>query len=117
MHVTSKNEIKKTLKSEETTPGKWGDSHREDYEVQFAWDRQERFVTAISKAFKTLNGLIKNYEELLHKNWEAATDEQKYRVEKLKCEVKKITGEDDNAFADDGFIKALEGKVDELWGE
>lgn len=105
MHVTSKNEIKKQLRKQEFTPGKWGDHTMEEYEVQFAWDRQERFVAVQSKAFKTLSELIKSYEDLLNKNWDLATEEQKLRIQKLKGEVEKLTSKEEGPIQIQ-FIKA-----------
>ncbi|MEG0297610.1 MAG: phage terminase small subunit [Clostridium sp.] len=92
MHVTSKSEIAKELKKTEVSPGKWGDAEKEEYEIQFAWDRQERFLKAQSTAMGTLSNMIKQYEELLHKNWDLATEEQKARIEVLKAkfETKEI---------------------------
>mgnify|MGYP000193495489 CR=1 FL=1 len=36
-----------------------------------------KFLQAQARAQKTLEGLIKQYDELLHKNWELASEEQK----------------------------------------
>lgn len=87
MNVTSKSEIVKELKSSEVSPGKWGDSEKEDYEIQFAWDRQERFLKSQSAAMNTLANMIRQYEEILHKNWDLATEEQKARISVLKAKV------------------------------
>ena len=48
----------------------------ERWEVQQAWDKQGNFLQAQARAQKTLEGLIKQYDELLHKNWELASEEQ-----------------------------------------
>ena len=69
---------------------KYGDtSSSKEYEIQFAWDKQERFITSQSKAMATLEKMIKTYEELLHKNWDLATEEQRARIDVLKS---KLTG-------------------------
>lgn len=88
MHVKSKNDLTKVLKKET-----WGKNPSEEYELQFAWDKQANFLQAQSKAMKTLEGLINSYEKLLHTNWDLASEEQKTRVEKLKAEVNKLTGD------------------------
>lgn len=75
----------------------------EEYEFQFAWDRQATFLTSQSKAMATLLTMISKYEELLHKNWDAASEEQKLRIEKLKSEI---------ANADKGLSKELKIVVD-----
>lgn len=63
------------------------------YEVQQAWDKQANFMTAQSRAMKTLESMIKRYDEMLHQNWELASEEQKARIEQLKAQTGKITGQ------------------------
>lgn len=109
MNVKSNSDITKELKKQS-----WGKNASEEYEIQFAWDKQERFIKAQASAMKTLNSLIKDYEEMLHKNWDLATEEQKLRIKMLKS---KINNDDESIVEDDGFIDALEGKVDEVWEE
>lgn len=109
MHVTNKDEIKKVLKKEDFTPGKWGDHTMEEYEVQFAWDRQDTFIKSQSKAFKTLNDLIKSYEELLHKNWDMATEEQRVRIDVLKSKLNTDNGSKEDKL--DKYFEALEGAI------
>lgn len=60
------------------------------YDVQQAWDKQASFMTAQSRAMKTLESMIKQYDELLHKNWDLATDEQKARLGLLQAQKKKL---------------------------
>lgn len=107
MHVKNQKDLTKELKREKYSPGKFGDGTEEEYELQFAWDKQERFLTAQSKAIKTLNDLIKNYEELLHKNWDLATEEQKARIEVLKSKV--VNNDKDKEDKLDKYFEALEG--------
>jgi phage terminase small subunit len=59
----------------------------EKWEVQQAWDKHATFLNAQSRAMKTLEGMIKQYDELLHKNWDLATEEQKARITVLKDKV------------------------------
>ena len=63
----------------------------ERWEVQQAWDKQGNFLQAQARAQKTLEGLIKQYDELLHKNWELASEEQKARIAVLKSQPIQIT--------------------------
>lgn len=100
MHVKSNKDITKELKKIST--GEMG--RTQEYEIQFAWDKQERFLKAQSSALKTLMNLIKTYEELLNKNWDLATEEQKTRVELLKAQLNKSSGinEDINIIVDYG---------------
>lgn len=54
------------------------------YSIQQAWDKQATFLTAQSRAYKTYLSMIKQYEEMVHKNWDLATEEQKARIAALK---------------------------------
>ncbi|HBF4067559.1 TPA: helix-turn-helix domain-containing protein [Clostridioides difficile] len=94
MHVKDKEEMIKELKKHESTEN----GEKIEYEFQFAWDRQASFLNAQSRAMSELRSLIKQYDEMIHKDWNLATEEQKNRVEKLKCEVdnlkKSDTGDD-----------------------
>jgi phage terminase small subunit len=95
MHVTNKNEMIKELKKSKvknkdrkTDKTLTNESEEEfEYEFQFAWDRQATFLNSQSKTITTLVNMISKYEELLHKNWELASEEQKLRIEKLKSEI------------------------------
>ena len=82
---------------EDKTSEKVGDSKgkivSEKWEVQQAWDKQASFLQAQAKAQKELTTMIKQYEELLHKNWKLATKEQKARIAQLRAQTQKITGE------------------------
>ena len=63
----------------------------EKWEVQQAWDKQGNFLQAQARAQSELRSLIKQYDELLHKNWEMATEEQKARIATLKAKVEDKT--------------------------
>lgn len=86
----------------------------EKWEVQQAWDKHATFLKAQSRAMGELRSMIKQYDELLHKNWELATEEQKARIEVMKA---KANLSDNEPTEDDGFLDALSGKVDEIWSE
>ena len=75
----------------------------EKWEVQQAWDKQANFLSAQARAQKTLEGMINRYEDLLHKNWELATDEQKARILQIKANTERMksSGNDDG---EDGVV-------------
>ena len=50
----------------------------------------------------------------LTEHMDMATEEQKARIEVLRAKTK---SDEDETLEDDGFIEALEGKVDEIWQE
>lgn len=62
----------------------------EKWEVQQAWDKQAKFLSAQAKVMTSLRGDIRQYEELLHKRWDLATKEQKARIEQLKANTERI---------------------------
>jgi Uncharacterized conserved protein len=115
MYVKSKDEMIKEIKKKKESYSENGESNEIEYEFQFAWDRQATFLNAQSRAMAELRSLIKQYDEMLHKNWELATDEQKARINKLRVEITKITGEDEPDVEDDGFLEALKGRTAEVW--
>lgn len=84
------------------------------WEVQQAWDKHANFLQAQSRAMKTLESMIKQYDELTRSSM--ATEEQRARIDKLKCEVARMNGETET-FEDDGFIEALKGNIDEVWAD
>lgn len=82
-------EDKTTEKIEE----KDGNVIGERWEVQQAWDKQANFLKSQARAQSELRSLIKQYDEMLHKNWELATEEQRSRIAQMKAQTQKITGE------------------------
>ncbi len=62
----------------------------ERWEVQQAWDKQNAFMKAQARAQGELRALIRQYDELLHRDWKLATAEQKARVRKLEAEADRI---------------------------
>ncbi|HBG2461001.1 phage terminase small subunit [Clostridioides difficile] len=90
MYIKDKEEMIKEIKKHESTEN----GEKIEYEFQFAWDRQASFLNAQSRAMSELRSLIKQYDEMIHKDWNLATEEQKNRVEKLKCEVDNLNKDD-----------------------
>lgn len=62
----------------------------EKWEVQQAWDKQNNFLKAQARAQGELRALIKQYDEMLHKDWELATEEQKARIAQMKAQTERI---------------------------
>lgn len=92
MFVKDKDEMIKELKKKKSYSSEMSESEEKEWEFQFAWDRQATFMNAQARAQSELRSMIKQYDELLHRNWDLATEEQKARVDKLKIEVEKVTG-------------------------
>ena len=95
-------------------------SSSERWEVQQAWDKQASFLQAQSRAMKTLQGLFKQYDELLKSD--LATEEQKARIDRLKAEIAKVEAENKERAGveqpgDDGFLEALNSSAAEDWAD
>lgn len=92
MHVKDQEDMTKevSMNGSETTA----------YDIQYSWDKQANFMTAQSRAMKTLEGMICKYDDLMHKNWDNVTEEQKERIALLKAQRSKLEQRDDED--DDG---------------
>ncbi|MDM8129019.1 phage terminase small subunit [Paraclostridium benzoelyticum] len=89
MYVEDKDEMIKELKKEESSEyGK-----KIEYDFQFAWDRQATFLNAQSRAMGELRSLIKQYETMINANWELVTEEHKARLDLIKVQTNKLTGD------------------------
>ena len=62
----------------------------EKWEVQQAWDKHGNFLQAQARAQKTLESMINKYDDLLHKNWELATEEQRARIAQMKAQTERL---------------------------
>ena len=69
----------------------------ERWEVQHVWDKQGKFLQAQARAQSELRSLIKQYDELLHKRWDLARDEQKARIAQIKAQTDQLKGTDNEA--------------------
>ena len=76
------------------------------WEVQQAWDKQANFLSAQARAQKELGQLIHRYDELLHKNWELATEEQKTRIDVLRAKIE--NAEDEKTSVEDWKAAIIE---------
>lgn len=85
MFVKDKEDMTKELRKNKLTES----GYEEEWEIQFAWDKQASFLNAQSKAMSTLVNLIEKYDRL------ANTEEQKLRIEKLKKEIAAIKDDGD----------------------
>ena len=87
----------------------------EKWEVQQAWDKHSNFLQAQAKAQKELRGLIKQYDELLNKNWELATEEQKARIDQIKANTDRLRK--DFSEEDDGGVEIINDAAEEKAGQ
>lgn len=84
----------------------------EKWEVQHAWDKQEQFLNAQSRAITTLGQQIERYDKLCKSD--LATEEQRARIDVLKA---KMQLDDPSYIEDDGFLDALQGVAEDVWSD
>ncbi|MCC0636506.1 phage terminase small subunit [Clostridioides sp. ES-S-0001-02] len=104
MYVKDKEEMIKELKKHESTEN----GEKIEYEFQFAWDRQASFLNAQSRAMSELRSLIKQYDEMIHKDWNLVTEEQRARVEVLKSKINNQESKEDKL---DRYFDKLESVI------
>ncbi|WP_078379148.1 phage terminase small subunit [Sutcliffiella halmapala] len=104
MFVTSKNEMIKELKKakfeyHEIPKAQGGGVEKnvteEEYEFQFAWDRQATFLNAQSRAMSELRSLIKQFDEMAH-----IDDERRLKLEGMRLGIEKTKADIDKVKAD-----------------
>ncbi|MGO1004909.1 phage terminase small subunit [Clostridioides difficile] len=104
MYVKDKEEMIKEIKKHESREG----GEKAEYEFQFAWDRQASFLNAQSRAMSELRSLIKQYDEMIHKDWNLATEEQRARVKVLKSKINNQESKEDKL---DRYFDKLESVI------
>ena len=80
----------RTDKTIEKVEQKDGNVIGEKWEVQQAWDKQANFLQAQARAMSDLRGSIRQYDDLLHKRWDLATDEQKARIAQMRANTARL---------------------------
>ncbi|MFJ7953951.1 hypothetical protein ACIQZG_20835 [Lysinibacillus sp. NPDC096418] len=97
----------------------------EEYNFQFAWERQAQLLTAQSRAIGELRSSIRQFVEMAD-----ADDERRLKLEKMqldmektktdielsKIAIRKENSDDEDEFEDDGFLEALKG-TEVNWNE
>ena len=86
----------------------------EKWEVQQAWDKQANFLQAQARAMKTLESMINRYDDLLHKNWDKSSEEQKLRIKKLQFEITQLSGGTDGNTGIKDFLKAVKPTKEDI---
>lgn len=103
--VKNRDDLTKVLVRERNRLTERTSDTEREWEIQQAWDKYNRFLLAQSRAMASLEKLISKYEELLQAG--RGSEEHRLRLEKLKIEVEKIRGsEDDNSLGD--LARAIE---------
>jgi uncharacterized protein YjcR len=114
MFVKDQDDMTKEIKKTETYSDDNMTSEKQEWEIQFAWDKQATFLQAQSRAISTLEGLLARYEDMLA--LDLKNEKQRLELAKMRAEIAKLKGDEDPV-EDDGFIEALKGKAAEVWGD
>ena len=84
MYVRDQDDTTKILKKRKSD----GDYLEEEYEIQFAWDKQAKALTSQAAAMRAIGSKIKQYEELLRTlPPEEIKETHRLRVSKLKADI------------------------------
>lgn len=104
-------------KTIEKIENKTGNVIGEKWEVQQAWDKQNEFMKAQARAQGELRAMIRQYDKMLHEDWETVSEEQKVRLAKIKIETERLQkeGVSGNELVDD-WIAGIMGEDTERGG-
>ena len=105
----------KSDKTIEKVEEKNGNVIGEKWEVQQAWDKHANFLKAQARAMSDLRGSIRQYDELLHKRWDLATDEQKARIEQMKANTDRLKR--DSSEAEEDGVEIINDAAEKEAGE
>ena len=105
----------KSDKTIEKVEKKDGNVIGEKWEVQQAWDKHANFLKAQARAMSDLRGSIRQYDELLHKRWDLATDEQKARIEQMKANTDRLKR--DSSEAEEDGVEIINDAAEKEAGE
>ncbi|WP_194189643.1 phage terminase small subunit [Clostridium chrysemydis] len=103
-YVSSSSDLTKVLKKKSS-----GKTESEEYEIRFAFDKESKTISVLSKAMESLARMIKQYDEMVHKDWDLVSEEHRLRVELLRSKLpKEVEGKEEKI---DKYFKALEGVI------
>lgn len=86
----------------------------EKWEVQQAWDKHATFLQAQSRAMKTLESMLKQYDSMVNNDSSKASEEQRLRIAKLKYEVSQLSGGNDGDTSIKDFLKAVKPSEEDI---
>lgn len=95
MFVRGKDDLTKELKKEKHSRSDSGSSWEEEYELQFAWDKQANFLNSQSRAMSELRNMLKQFVEMADYDDYRLLEIKKMQgsIEKTKAEITKAEAE------------------------
>ncbi|WP_017795174.1 phage terminase small subunit [Oceanobacillus kimchii] len=88
MFVQDKYEITKEVKKTETSDGENFTTEKNEWEIQFAWDKQANFLNSQSRAMGELRSMLKQFYELAEHD-----DKRLLEVERMQTAIDKTKKE------------------------
>lgn len=89
MYVSDIDDTTREVKKQKSHSNDKESSEEIEYEIQFAWDKQAKAMTAQAAASRALVSKIKQYEEMLRTlPPEEIKESHRLRVEKMKADIK-----------------------------
>jgi phage terminase small subunit len=89
---------------------------KDQFDLDAPLQERTRAAEALAKRYRLYdskdNKTLSEYEKIQQ---DLELEKLKLQNEKLRAEITKVTGQGDEETADDGFIKALDGKIGEVW--
>lgn len=98
MFVEDKHDLTKELKKEKQSSSDSGSSWEEEYELQFAWDKQANFLNSQSRAMGELRNMLKQFNEMAHEDDYRLLELEKMRlaIDKTKAEIDNMNDDEDD---------------------
>lgn len=94
MHVDDKYDITKELRKTETSSGDSFDKN--EWEIQFSWDKQATFMNSLSRSMGELRSMLKQFNEMAHDDDFRFLEMKRMQlsIDKTKAEIDKIANDD-----------------------
>ncbi|SHI01974.1 phage terminase small subunit [Virgibacillus chiguensis] len=98
MFVEDKYDLTKEVKKTETADGDNFSTEKNEWEIQFAWDKQANFLNSQSRAMGELRSMLKQFYELANYDDDRLLEVERMRavIDKTKAETEKLS-KDDNS--------------------
>ncbi|MEC3599014.1 phage terminase small subunit [Bacillus thuringiensis] len=106
MFVRNNEDMTKELRKNKVSES----GFEEEWEIQFAWDKQASFLNAQSKALSTLSALIRDFDRLAN-----IDDERRAKLEMMQVQIDKIKSTTNNETDDIEpvqFVDDINGELD-----
>ncbi|MGG0207699.1 phage terminase small subunit [Bacillus mycoides] len=106
MFVRNNEDMTKELRKNKVSES----GFEEEWEIQFAWDKQASFLNAQSKALSTLSALIRDFDRLAN-----IDDERRAKLELMQVQIDKIKSTTNNETDDIEpvqFVDDINGELD-----